>query len=252
MEPMGANGNIFEFIFTNCNKLALIENHQILSYALTKFQLYAERLYSQVPSMLVGESSFCFPRTHNNLELYEGMQLQYSSCIFGTEIQLPSGWAKNDFLGFVICAVIAFKGASSRSGLRVKCRYHFQNENGDFFNDIDSYFGSWYDTRNVKDEHLFFGYDPCLHLTNDDDFDKYNKVIIQFWPEDISGHPLQCCFVVGCGASYLTKYTCVENLMRFTGKVWEFQESVKQDDFSTGKNNNGQQLEYETSFRSNQ
>jgi Leucine-rich repeat (LRR) protein len=40
-------GNIFEFIFTNCLSLRRI-NHQILPYSLLKFQLYTKRLYHQV------------------------------------------------------------------------------------------------------------------------------------------------------------------------------------------------------------
>ncbi|WCJ38886.1 disease resistance protein (TIR-NBS-LRR class) putative [Euphorbia peplus] len=218
MDLKEATGNIFEFIFTNCNKFVEVEKHHILSYALAKFERYAERLHSQVPSTLAGESSFCFGRSHNNLELYEDMRLLFLNHIFATEIQLPSDWAENDFLGFVICAVIVFKGVSSRSGFRVKCRYRFQNENGDF-TDVHSYYGSWYDARIIKDEHLFFGYDPCLDVTKDADFDRYNKVTIQFWPEDTSGHPLQCCFLAGCGASYLTKHTCIGNLARFQMKV---------------------------------
>ncbi|XP_065875765.1 disease resistance-like protein DSC1 [Euphorbia lathyris] len=214
MDPKGANGNIFEFIFTSCYRLDVFQKYQIQSYALAKFQLYAKRLYNQVPSILVGESSFCFPRSHNNLELcelYEVMRLNCPS--FGTEIQLPSGWSTKNFLGFVVCGVILFKGVSgSKSGFRVKCRFHFQNENGEF-NDHHSYFGSWYDTRIVNDEHLFFGYDPCLHLANNHDFDKFNKVSIQFWLEDITGNPLKSCSVLGCGATVLTKYTSIGNLM---------------------------------------
>jgi hypothetical protein len=39
-------GNIFEFIFTNCLGLPVI--NQILEYSLLKFQLYTKRLYHQV------------------------------------------------------------------------------------------------------------------------------------------------------------------------------------------------------------
>jgi Leucine-rich repeat (LRR) protein len=39
-------GNIFEFIFTNCLSLPMI--NQILEYSLLKFQLYTKRLYHQV------------------------------------------------------------------------------------------------------------------------------------------------------------------------------------------------------------
>jgi Leucine-rich repeat (LRR) protein len=39
-------GNIFEFIFTNC--LTLRRINQILEYSLLKFQLYTKRLYHQV------------------------------------------------------------------------------------------------------------------------------------------------------------------------------------------------------------
>jgi hypothetical protein len=39
-------GNIFEFIFTNCLSLPMI--NQILENSLLKFQLYTKRLYHQV------------------------------------------------------------------------------------------------------------------------------------------------------------------------------------------------------------
>jgi hypothetical protein len=39
-------GNIFEFIFTNCLRLPVI--NQMLAYSLLKFQLSTKRLYHQV------------------------------------------------------------------------------------------------------------------------------------------------------------------------------------------------------------
>jgi Leucine-rich repeat (LRR) protein len=42
------DGNIFEFIFTNCLKLYETACNNIMAYALLKIQLYAKRLYSEV------------------------------------------------------------------------------------------------------------------------------------------------------------------------------------------------------------
>ncbi|KAJ6858915.1 hypothetical protein NC652_041269 [Populus alba x Populus x berolinensis] len=52
-------GNIFEFIFTNCSRL--LETNQILAYLLLKFQLYTKRLYHHLPDIPEGAYNFCLP-----------------------------------------------------------------------------------------------------------------------------------------------------------------------------------------------
>ncbi|XP_065880805.1 disease resistance protein RPV1-like isoform X2 [Euphorbia lathyris] len=395
----GAQGNIFEFIFTNCNNLDNVSRHKIVLYAIKKFQLYAERLHDPMPSVLAGESSFCLPiadhytefesklwilsflgitnsrstsaSLHSKFSFYPtdeelityylgkkvtntpilfdpigvvdiyksepwdlrdklklktrndewyfysrvykkyakratergywkmtgkdrsvhcnsqlvGMKktLVYhlgrpprgertnwvmhefrlidedlesvvqdsfvlcrifqrsgmgpkrlaphvpeSSTLLGVEerlmhgvvvlddinqeysrgcsttIELPPGWVKHEFLGFGLFAVIAFSSESEWPGFQVKCRYHFKNEYGDL-KDVDCQFGGWYDSRIVKQPHMFFGYDPCLNVRKDDCFEDYNEVTIQFYLEDTTGNPLHYCHVHSCGVFRLYK-----------------------------------------------
>lgn len=44
----GAEGNIFDFHFTNCDKLTSVARHNIMAYALRKIELYSKKLHCQV------------------------------------------------------------------------------------------------------------------------------------------------------------------------------------------------------------
>ncbi|CAK7328809.1 unnamed protein product [Dovyalis caffra] len=54
-------GNIFEFIFTDCQCLLETESQKTLADSLLKFQLYTKRQYDQVPDAPAGASISCFP-----------------------------------------------------------------------------------------------------------------------------------------------------------------------------------------------
>ncbi|XP_057998909.1 disease resistance-like protein DSC1 [Hevea brasiliensis] len=149
-------GKIFEFLFTNCRNLHAIAKHNIMTYALTKFQLYSKRLHNQMPSVRAGESGFCFPGS--SIPKW----FSHQSWGLSMTIQLPSHWANSEFLGFALCAVIAFNNQSTNDlGFQVKCRYHFRNDHGDC-NDLYCYFGGCYGRNYWEGEdcgtaHTFFG-----------------------------------------------------------------------------------------------
>ncbi|XP_061944610.1 disease resistance protein RPV1-like [Populus nigra] len=186
-------GNIFEFIFTNC--LSLCRINQILPFSLMKFQLYTERLH-QLPDVPEGACSFCLPR---------GVSPQWHSHkSWGSTVtcQLSSHWANSKFLGFSLCAVIAFH--SFGHSFQVKCTYHFRNEHGDS-HDLYCYLHGWYDERRICSEHIFVGFDPCLVVKDKDMFSKYSEVTVEFQPEDMNGIllALDLCQVRECGVRLL-------------------------------------------------
>ncbi|XP_057995161.1 disease resistance protein RPV1-like isoform X2 [Hevea brasiliensis] len=198
IDSTGVEGNIFEFLFTNCKNLNVISRHNFMGYALRKFQLYAKRLHSQMPSVLAAESTICFYGS------YIPKWFSHQARGFSTTIQLPSHWANSKFWGFALCAVIINnKPDIDDSGFQVKCRYHFKNEYGDC-DDLYGYFGGPYGirTHSIWNYHTVFGHDPCVNIMKDDRFSKYNEVVVEFYTEDMNGHPVPI-NVVNCGVRIL-------------------------------------------------
>ncbi|KAJ6855347.1 disease resistance-like protein DSC1 isoform X1 [Populus alba x Populus x berolinensis] len=187
-------GNIFEFIFTNC--LRLLETNKILAFSLLKFQLYTERLYPQLPDVLEGACSFCLP----GVVTPKWFSHQSWGCT--VTFQLSSYWGNCKFLGFFLCAVIAFD--SFNNSLQLKYTYHFHNEHGDS-HDFYCYLHGWYDEKLINSDHIFVGFDPCLDVRKKDMFSEYNEVSVKFQLEDINGNflPLDLCQVLECGVCLL-------------------------------------------------
>ncbi|KAG6737780.1 hypothetical protein POTOM_059310 [Populus tomentosa] len=218
-------GNIFEFIFTNCLSLCRINQ---MPYLLMKFQLYTKKLH-QLPNVREGACSFCLPG---------GVSPQWlSHQSWGSTItcQLSSHWANNEFLGFCLCAVIAFHSFSH--SLQVKCTYHFSNEHGDN-HDLYCYLHGWYDEKRIDSDHILIGFDPCLVAKEDYIFSDYSKVLVEFQLEDMNGNllPLDLCQVHECGVRLLYEdgihcidYYCDPLEAMFQAKRARFQGSCSED-----------------------
>jgi len=118
--------------------------------------------------------------------------------------QLSSYQAGSEFLGFSLCAVIAFDSFSHCS--QVKCTYHFHNKNGDS-HDLYYYLHGWYDEKCKDLINIFVGLDPCLVAKEKDMFSNYSEVSVEFQPEDMNGNllPLDLCQVHECGVHLLYK-----------------------------------------------
>ncbi|XP_061944525.1 disease resistance protein RPV1-like isoform X2 [Populus nigra] len=187
-------GNIFEFIFTNCSRSRWF--NQILAYSLLKFQLYTKRLYHQLPDVPEGACSFCLPAS--------ATPEWFSHQSWGSTVtfQLSSHWANSQFLGFSLCAVIAFYSVSY--GLQVKCTYHFRNEHGDS-HDLYCYLHGWYDEKRINSAHILVGFDPCVVAKEDYMFSEYSEVSVEFQLEDMNGIllALDVCEVNECGVRLL-------------------------------------------------
>jgi len=118
--------------------------------------------------------------------------------------QLSSHWANSEFLGFSLCAIIAFRCFCH--SLQVKCTYHFRNEHGDS-HDLYCYLHVQYDEKRIDSNHIFVGLDPCLVAKEDYTFSEYSEVSVEFQPEDMNGNllPLDLCQVHECGVRLLYK-----------------------------------------------
>ncbi|KAF2297248.1 hypothetical protein GH714_019999 [Hevea brasiliensis] len=192
-------GNICDFFFTNCLSLDEIACNNIMAYALLKIQIFTKRLHNQMYSVPAGPSSLCFPG--RTIPKWFGHQSWKSSIT----IELPSYWASNDFLGFTLCALVAFDSCFDESSFQFRCSYHFKNNYGDFL-DLHCDFGGWYgwkDRRFIKSDHVFVGFDPCLDIMKNNSFGKFSAVIIKFYPQDMNNSPLNCCNVIECGVRLL-------------------------------------------------
>ena len=184
----------------------------------------------QISSVAAGVSSFCFPGCK-----VPAWFLQQNSAASVT-IQLLSGCASSELLGFVLCTVVAFEPSYDASGgFQVKCTYHFKNGHADPCI-LHCYFASCYGSlheRYVQSDHLFFGYDPCMNATKDFWYGKYSEVSVEFSVEDMDNNPLQHCHVSKCGVREL--YTQAEsycdlilpNGQRFAATPTEFRGCLK-------------------------
>jgi len=150
----------------------------------------------QIPDVPEGACSFCLPGDVTP-ELFS-----HQSWGSTVTFQLSSHWANSKFLGFSLCAVIAF-GSVSHS-LQVKCTYHFRKKRGDS-RDFDCYLHGWYDEKRIDSAHIFVGFDPCLVAKEKDMFSEYSEVSVEFQLEDMNGNllPLDLCQVHECGVRLL-------------------------------------------------
>jgi len=116
--------------------------------------------------------------------------------------QLSSYLDSSEFLGFSLCAVIAFDSFSH--SLQVKCTYHFHNKHGDS-HDLYCYLHGWYDEKLIDSDHIFVGFDPCLVAKEKDMFSEYSEVSVEFQLEDMNSNllPLDLCQVHECGVRLL-------------------------------------------------
>ncbi|KAH8480451.1 hypothetical protein H0E87_030640, partial [Populus deltoides] len=116
--------------------------------------------------------------------------------------QLSSHWANREFLGFCLCAVIAFYSFDFE--LQVKCTYHFRNEHGDS-HDLYCYLHDEFEERRINSENIVMRFDPSLVAKEKDMFSIYSEVSVEFQLEDMDGNllPLDLCQVVECGVRLL-------------------------------------------------
>ena len=165
-------------------------------FATFHFKKMLFQLCYQLPGVPEGACSFCLPG---------GVSPQWlSHQSWGSTVtcQLSSYWANSEFLGFSLCAVIAFHYFKHK--LQVKCTYHFRNEHGDS-HDLYCYLHGRYDEKRICSEHIFVGFDPCLAVKEKNMFSKYSEVSVEFQLEDMNDIllALDLCQVCECGVRLL-------------------------------------------------
>nr|TKR84459.1 hypothetical protein D5086_0000257390 [Populus alba] len=162
----------------------------------------------QLPDVVAGPSSFCLPG--DTTPEWFSHQSWGSTVTF----QLSSNWANSEFLGFSLCAVIAFGFVpysfdSAWQRLHVKCTYHFRNKHGDSrdldcylhgFHDLDRDLHGLFDEKRIDSTCIFMGFDPCVDSKENDTFCEYSEVSVEFHLENNLFH---CCHVIECGVHLL-------------------------------------------------
>jgi len=156
-----------------------------------------------VPDVPEGACSCCFPG--------DVTPEWFSHQSWGSTVtfQLSSRRTNSEFLGFSLCAVLAFRFFTYSFcfftySLQVKCTYHFRNEHGDS-HDLYCYLQGWYDEKRIDSDNIFMGFDPCLVAKEKDMFSEYSEISVEFQLEDMNGNllPLDLCQVLECGVRLL-------------------------------------------------
>ncbi|XP_073263035.1 uncharacterized protein [Populus alba] len=196
LEVLDLSGNDFKTIPISINKLLELQ------YLGLRNCKRLESLPELPPRLSKLDADNCESLNH-----YQGFHHSSSTAPskFGdlkVTFQLSSHWANNQFLGFSLCAVIAF--GSVGHSLQVKCTYRFHNKHGES-RDLVCYLHGWYDEKRINSAHILVGFDPCVVAKEDYMFSEYSEVSVEFQPEFMNGNllPFDLCQVHECGVRLL-------------------------------------------------
>lgn len=154
-----------------------------------------------------------FPSRFVNI-CYAGNEIpgwfNYQSMEASITIELPLYWHNAKFLGFALCAVVAFHDCHCRR-FKVQCKCHFQNNYGDCSDlicDWNGWTGESEEARIVQSEHVLLWYyhraTSATEMCNSFTERAYNKATFEFYPLSNScNYTIKCCQVKKCGVVLL-------------------------------------------------
>ncbi|KAL5776094.1 hypothetical protein ACOSP7_009020 [Xanthoceras sorbifolium] len=145
--------------------------------------------------------SICYPGS----EIPEWFSFQSTESFITLELQ--PGWFNNNFVGFAVCTVVAFREHENDGlGCSVCCDYGFKCQDGHWHEASCGMFG-WGDgfggPSYVRSDHVFMGYDFQINPNNSGLGCSYNEVSIKFYLENNNFEKLECCEVTKCGVRLL-------------------------------------------------
>ncbi|KAH9790018.1 Disease resistance-like protein DSC1 [Citrus sinensis] len=216
------NSQCFDFV--NCFKLDKNELKEIIKDAQRKMQLEAtawweelEKQHCEVPRGMI-----CFPGS----ELPEWFMFQSmgASAIF----KLPLDCFSYNFVGFALCAVVAFRDHHDGGGsFHVCCESILKTEDG-LFQVTDGRMTGWFDgspgPRYIGSDHVFLGFDFNMFSDGLDEYYCSDEVFIQFYLED--RRCVDFCEVTKCGIHLLYARDFADST---EDSVWNFSSDEEEE-----------------------
>ncbi|KAL5776141.1 hypothetical protein ACOSP7_009067 [Xanthoceras sorbifolium] len=231
-----------DLIFTNCLEL----DQRVFSNALADSLLIIQRLASaEKEYQKAVDVGFCYPGS----EIPEWFD--YQSCGSLINIQLPQqhDWCDRKFLGFALCAVIAFEEYyyEDINSFAVPYDCHFVNNNGDGdqlggYLTINAY-GEYINGIFIDTDHVVLGYRDYSNviLCRDD----YTTCSVEFLPPDTNpGCEVKCCGVCPIYAEpNNTGATSISVIEKFDDINQEYKKARKFHDDEANTSTNGRSEE---------
>ncbi|KAL5778580.1 hypothetical protein ACOSQ2_009317 [Xanthoceras sorbifolium] len=213
---IGSKDGLITVRFINCFKLDRNELRDIVKDALQRLgtlwkkgcynKQYTETLRSEIdfpgsewPNWSrIPRVGICFPGS----EIPDWFNFQNTGCFI--TIKLRSGWFSNNFIGFAMCAVVAFRNYQDDGrGLyvRSKCTLERQDGRGNHigYGSLYEQYSGYHDgPRCISSDHVFMGFDFFMYPRDNGDFAYKNRVAFQVYLSNS-----KCCEVKRCGVCLL-------------------------------------------------
>ncbi|KAK9224731.1 hypothetical protein WN943_009767 [Citrus x changshan-huyou] len=209
------NAQCFDFV--NCLRLDKNELKEIIKDAQRKMQLEATTWWEELEKQLceIPSGTICFPGS----ELPEWFMFQSmgSSATF----KLPPDWFSYNFVGFALCAVVAFRDHHDDGwGFQVFCECKLKTEDG-LCRVAVGHLTGWSDgypgPRYIGSDHVFVGFDFYMFSDGFDEYYYSDEVFIQFYLED--RRCVDFCEVTKCGIHLLYAQDFADST---EDSVWNF------------------------------
>lgn len=147
-----------------------------------------------------------------------------SSAIF----KLPLDWFSYNFVGFALCAVVAFRDHhDGGGGFHVCCESILKTEDG-LFRVTDGRMTGWFDgspgPRYIGSDHVFLGFDFNMFSDGLDEYYCSDEVFIQFYLED--RRCVDFCEVTKCGIHLLYARDFADST---EDSVWNFSSDEEEE-----------------------
>ncbi|KAL5843211.1 hypothetical protein ACOSQ4_009169 [Xanthoceras sorbifolium] len=192
--------------FGNCFKLDRNTFADIVKDILVKIRRYTETLRSEIdfpgsewPNWSrIPRVGICFPGS----EIPDWFNFQKTGCFI--TIKLRSGWFSNNFIGFAMCTVVAFRNYQDDGrglNVRSKCTLERQDGRGNHigYGSLYEKYSGYHDgPRCISSDHVFMGFDFFMRPRDNGDFPYKNRVSFQVYLSNS-----KCCEVKRCGVCLL-------------------------------------------------
>ncbi|TXG59573.1 hypothetical protein EZV62_014146 [Acer yangbiense] len=225
-----------KFDLINCFKL---DRNVLIEEALLKIQSLAtlwKGHYYEYLSVTPHSTVFCFPGS----EVPKWFSFQSLGSFI--TIKLPPGWLNDNFVGFGLCSVVAFRDHEDNGAfLDINFECKLISEDGQWDVSHDTFYdGHWNTNRSLKkcykigSDHVYMGFDSTTIYLDDID-ELYDEICFQFYLEGPLAKPIECCKVKKCGVRLMYAQDIGKPSASFNSddedEFWESMEkSISSDD----------------------